>query len=84
MVLMGVLAAGGHFLLTLSYQHARASTLMPYLYSQVGFAVIAGMLVFSHVPDAMSLAGMGLITCCGAGSAWLTARSRRLPLLQAP
>lgn len=82
MGLMGVLAAGGHFLLTLSYQHASASTLMPYLYSQVGFAVIAGMLIFSHVPDAASLAGMGLIACCGAASAWLTARRKRLPPLQ--
>jgi drug/metabolite transporter (DMT)-like permease len=82
MGLMGVLAAGGHFLLTLSYQHASASTLMPYLYSQVGFAVIAGLLIFSHTPDAASLAGMGLITCCGAGSAWLTSRRKRLPPLQ--
>ncbi len=79
MGLMGALAAGGHFLLTLSYQHASASALMPYLYCQVGFAVIAGAVVFGHVPDAESWTGMVLITCCGAGSAWLTARRKRLP-----
>lgn len=78
MALMGLLAAAGHFMLTLSYQHASASTLMPYLYGQVGFALIAGMVLFAYLPDALSLAGMALITVCGAGSAWLTARRKRL------
>jgi drug/metabolite transporter (DMT)-like permease len=82
MGLMGALAAAGHFMLTLSYQHASAVTLMPYLYSQVGFAVIGGMVAFAHVPDAASLAGMVLISICGAASAWLTARRARLALGQ--
>ncbi len=83
MALMGLLAAAGHFMLTLSYQHATASALMPYLYGQVGFAVIAGMVFFDHLPDAASLAGMGLITLCGAGSAWLTALRKRVPVAPA-
>lgn len=83
MGLMGLLAAAGHFMLTLSYQHASASVLMPYMYGQVGFAVLAGMVFFSHLPDVASLAGIGLITCCGAVSAWLTARRKRLPVVQA-
>ncbi|MCB2039653.1 MAG: DMT family transporter [Rhodoferax sp.] len=81
MALMGVLAAGGHFMLTLGYQYASAVTLMPYLYCQVGFAVIAGMVFFDHAPDGASLAGMALVSCCGAASAWLTAQRRRLPAL---
>ncbi len=84
MGLMGVLAAAGHFVLTLGYQHASAVTLMPYMYFQVAFAVVAGMLMFSHAPDGASLAGMGLISCCGAASAWLTAQRRRVPELPAP
>lgn len=83
MALMGVLAAGGHFMLTLSYQHASAVTLMPYLYFQVGFAVLAGLVFFSHRPDAASLLGMGMISCFGAASAWLTARRKRPPAAQA-
>jgi drug/metabolite transporter (DMT)-like permease len=81
MGLMGMLAAAGHFLLTLGYQHASAVTLVPYLYSQVGFAVVAGIVFFSHAPDGASLAGMGLISCCGAASAWLTARRKTVPAL---
>lgn len=83
MGLMGVLGAAGHFLLTLAYQHTSAVTLMPYLYFQVGFAVLAGMLFFSHAPDGAPLAGMALISCCGAASAWLTARRKQVPSMLA-
>ena len=51
---------------------------MPYLYAQIGFAMLGGWLVFSHVPDGLSLLGMLLIAACGAGGAWLTVRERRL------
>ncbi len=81
MVTMGVLASVGHFLLTLAYRYAPASTLMPYLYCHVGFAVLAGWIVFAHVPDGWSLTGIGLIAISGACSAWLTARSRRTPAM---
>ncbi len=77
MVLMGLLGATGHFLLAQAYQHAPSSTLMPYLYCQVGFAVIAGWLLFCHLPDGWTMVGIGLIAVCGVGSAWLTAR--RIP-----
>jgi len=80
MLTMGVLAATGHFLLAQAYQHAPASTLMPYLYCQVGFAVLAGWVAFSHLPDGWTLSGIGLIVACGAGSAWFTARRKSLPV----
>ena len=70
MLIIGCLAATGHFLLAQAYQHAPSAILMPYLYGQVGFAVIAGWLIFSHLPDRWSLIGMGLIAMCGVGSAW--------------
>jgi len=76
MATMGLLAATGHFLLAQAYQHAPASTLMPYLYCQLGFAVLGGWLAFSHLPDGWTLAGIALIAACGIGSAWFTARRR--------
>ncbi len=79
MLIMGFLAAAGHYLLAQAYQYAPSATLMPYLYGQVGFAVIAGWLIFSHLPDRWSLAGIGLIALCGVGSAWFTARKARNP-----
>jgi drug/metabolite transporter (DMT)-like permease len=77
LVLMGLLAAVGHFLLILAYQRAPATTLTPYLYTQIGFAMLGGWLVFSHVPDGWSAAGMGLIAACGVGGAWLTLHESR-------
>jgi drug/metabolite transporter (DMT)-like permease len=74
---MGIMAAVGHFMLILAYYRAPAATLTPYLYAQIAFAMLGGMLVFSHAPDHLSLAGMGMIAFCGAAGAWLTLRERR-------
>lgn len=78
--LIGLLGTVGHFLLILAYQRAPASTLTPYLYGQIGFAMLGGWLVFDQMPDQMSLLGIGLIALCGAAGAWLTVRERRLPI----
>ena len=78
--LMGLMGTVGHFFLILAYQRAPASTLTPYLYAQIAFAMLGGWLVFSHVPDATSLLGMALIAICGAAGAWLTVRERHVPI----
>ena len=44
----------GHFLLILAFARTQASTLTPYLYGQIGFAMFCGWLVFGHIPDASS------------------------------
>jgi drug/metabolite transporter (DMT)-like permease len=75
--LMGVMATIGHFMLILAYQRAPAATLTPYLYSQIAFAMLGGWLVFRHVPDRLSVAGMVMIAVCGAAGAWLTVRENR-------
>ena len=78
--LMGFMATVGHFLLILAYQSAPASTLTPYLYAQIAFAMFGGWLMFAQVPDATSLAGIALIAVCGAAGAWLTVRERHQPI----
>jgi drug/metabolite transporter (DMT)-like permease len=78
--LMGFMGTVGHFILILAYQRAPASTLTPYLYAQIAFAMIGGWVMFSHVPDHISLSGMAMITVCGAAGAWLTVRERRVPI----
>ena len=74
---IGALGTIGHFLLILAYQRAPAATLTPYLYLQIAFAMLGGWLVFAHVPQGWSMAGMALIAVCGAGGAWLTVRENR-------
>jgi len=78
--LMGFMGTVGHFILILAYQRAPASTLTPYLYAQIAFAMLGGWLMFSQIPDTISLTGMALIAVCGAAGAWLTVRERRVPI----
>lgn len=75
--LMGTLGGAGHFILILAYQRAPSRTLMPYVYLQIGFAMLGGWIVFSHMPDGWSFIGMAMIAACGAGGAWLTVREMR-------
>ncbi len=77
LVLMGFMATIGHFMLILAYQRTPAATLTPYLYSQIGFAMLGGWIVFGHVPDRMSMLGIGLIAACGAAGAYLAVRESR-------
>ena len=80
LVLVGLMGTIGHFLLILAYQRAPASTLTPYLYIQIGFAMLGGWLVFSQVPDRWALIGIAMIAVCGAIGGWLSVReSRRVP-----
>ncbi len=77
LVLMGVAATAGHWLLIMAYTRTTAATLTPFFYVQIGFAMLGGWLIFSHVPDIWSLAGIGMIAICGALGAWMTARESK-------
>lgn len=78
--LIGLTGTVGHFLLILAFARAPASTLTPFLYSQIGFAMLGGWLVFGHVPGHWELGGIALIVLCGATASWITAREKRLPI----
>lgn len=78
--LVGLMGTVGHFLLILAFQRAPASTISPFLYTQIGFAMLCGWVVYRHVPGALELAGIALIVVCGASASWLTAREQRLPV----
>jgi drug/metabolite transporter (DMT)-like permease len=72
LVFMGVAGCVGHFLLILAFERSPAGTLMPYMYAQIGFAMLGGWLVFDHVPDHFSMIGIGLIALCGTAGGLLT------------
>ena len=67
MGLLGALATGGHFLFTAAYREAPAALLAPVNYLHLVWAGLLGWLVFDHMPDSMTLTGMGLVA--GAGVA---------------
>jgi drug/metabolite transporter (DMT)-like permease len=66
---MGLLAGIGHWLFTAAHRFAPASTLAPVNYLQLVWGGILGWLVFAHVPDALTLAGMAVITAAGVTNA---------------
>lgn len=80
LLLAGLMGTVGHFMLILAFARTPAATLAPYLYTQIAFAMLAGWLVFDHVPGRLEMLGIGLIVVCGATAAWLAARPPRLEI----
>lgn len=73
---MGLCSGVGHLILLQAYTHATPSVISPFLYSQIGFAMLVGWLLFDQVPDGLSLAGMGGVVVCGVCGMWLSMRGR--------
>lgn len=71
---IGLLGTAGHLLLIMAFGKAPAATLMPFQYTQIGVAALAGAALLGKRPDGWSWLGMALIALAGAGSAWLTVR----------
>lgn len=74
---MGLSSALGHLMLLRAYARTTPAAIAPFLYTQIGFAMLAGWAVYGHMPDGWSLTGMALIAASGAASAWLTVRETR-------
>jgi len=60
MVLIGALGGGGHYLLIRAHRLAPASTLAPFIYTQMVWTTTLGFLVFRDVPHRWTIVG-GLI-----------------------
>ena len=71
---IGVFGTGGHLLLIMALGKAPTATLMPFLYTQIAVAALAGWLALGAAPDAWGWAGMAVIAVCGAASAWMNVR----------
>lgn len=84
LLLVGAMGTIGHLLLIHAFAQAPVSVLMPFTYASILFASLGGWLVFDHLPDEPALAGMALITACGAASVWLNARPRPAQELPTP
>ncbi len=70
---IGVGAAIGQFGLTLAYRYAPAAEVSIYTYSTIVFSALLGLVIWSEVPDALSLAG-GVLILGGGLLAFLAER----------
>jgi len=71
---MGVLWGAAQWLMVASYDRGDASKLAPFAYSQLLWASLLGYLVFSHLPNAIAVAGILVIMGCGVLAGYRAAR----------
>lgn len=81
MAALGVIFTFGHFLFAVAYRHAPATLIAPVNYMHFVWAGLLGWAAFGHVPDGLTMLGMGLILTAGVALALKahheTRRSRR-------
>jgi drug/metabolite transporter (DMT)-like permease len=65
MMLMGLLAACGHFAIVKAFELAPASRIAPFGYVEIVAATALGYFVFGDFPDAWTFVGIGIITAAG-------------------
>lgn len=65
LVLVGVMGGFGQILMTESYRRASASTVAPFDYTAMLFALLWGYFLFGDMPDALVITGAAIV--CGAG-----------------
>jgi drug/metabolite transporter (DMT)-like permease len=76
LLLVGVLGTVGHLLLIMAFSRAGTASLMPFTYTQIGFAALMSWLFFNHAPDFWAWIGMALIAASGGATAWLNIRRK--------
>lgn len=67
-LLLGVIGLAGtigHFMLIQAHRLAPASTLAPYMYTQIVWMILVGFAFFGDVPDFWTLVGAGIVVASG-------------------
>lgn len=77
---LGVTAGAGHFLFTAAHRHAPASLLAPINYLQLVWAGLLSWVVFAHVPDGLTILGMGVVAASGVMIALKSSRRAKQPI----
>jgi drug/metabolite transporter (DMT)-like permease len=80
LVLLGLFAGTGHWLMTRAYLIAPASLLTPFTYVQMVWATLFGYFVFAQIPDRWSFAGMAIVL--GSGVMLALVERRRAQLMR--
>jgi drug/metabolite transporter (DMT)-like permease len=73
----GVAAGLGHYLFTAAHREATSSLLAPVSYTQLVWVGLLSWLIFGHVPDGLTLVGMGIVGLAGATIAIVSTRRPR-------
>ena len=77
LVILGMLGGLGHLILIKAFEHAPASRLAPFSYSQLIWVTVIGYVAFGDFPDAWSLIGIAILMASGIYTATHQRRSDR-------
>jgi drug/metabolite transporter (DMT)-like permease len=75
MIILGGFASFGHYLLIAGHRLAPASTLAPFIYTQIVWTTALGFLVFGDIPNRWTIAGAMIVIASGL---YLLYRERRI------
>ncbi|MDZ7799713.1 MAG: DMT family transporter [Trueperaceae bacterium] len=75
MLLLGLLAAAGHFLIIKAFDHAPAAWLAPVGYSEIVMSTLVGYVAFGDFPDGWTWIGIAIIVASGL---YVSVRERRI------
>ena len=78
MAAMGACAALGHFLLIKALDHAPASVLAPFGYSEIIMTTVIGFIVFGDFPDTITWLGVVVIISSGV---YISLRERKVNIM---
>ena len=65
LITVGILSTLAHYIFMLAYKFGEASSLAPFTYFLILFAIIVGYVAFRELPDLLSLAGAMIIVISG-------------------
>ena len=74
----GLFLIFGHFFIFMSYRVGQTAMVAPFYYFFTFWAVISGVVVFGHVPNALAITGIVLVVVSGVAVVLLGERQRRL------
>lgn len=65
LILLGLIATGGHMLVVHAFRRASAGVLAPFQYLEIISATLLGLLIFGDFPDALTWCGIAVIIGSG-------------------
>ncbi|MGE0767339.1 MAG: DMT family transporter [Hyphomicrobiaceae bacterium] len=78
MVSAAIFSLAGQMCVIISVRSADISAVAPFRYTIILFAIASGILIFGHVPDAMTLSGTGIVVAAGLYTFYREQSLRRL------
>lgn len=76
LALAGLCASGGQIFITMAYSKAPAKEISIYDYTQIIFAMLISLFVFSDIPDTLSIIGYVVIIFAAIFNAWHNIRPK--------